>query len=73
MKTKNPYIEFEVAYMTEDFKTMLTYLDKIEINGRKEQQVIDAYLALGELDNAREFANKVGNPDLIKQVETFKN
>lgn len=73
MKTKNPYIEFEVAYMTKDFQTMLTYLDDIEINGRKEQQIINAYLELGEIENARVFANKVGNPDLIRQVETFKN
>ncbi|MEK5105015.1 hypothetical protein MKX83_24040 [Cytobacillus sp. FSL M8-0252] len=73
METKNPYIEFEVSYMMEEYETMLSYMDKIDINGRKEQQIIDAYLALGEKEEARKFANNVGNPDLIKQVEQYNN
>lgn len=73
METKNPYIEFENAHYKQDFEYMLSFIDKIEINGRKESQIIDAYLNLEKVNEARKFAEKVGNPDLIKRVEEFRN
>ena len=73
MTAKNPYIEFEKAHLTEEYDYMLTLVDSIEINGRKEQQIIDAYLALDQVDEAHKFAEKVGNPDLIKRVEQFRD
>lgn len=69
METKNPYIEFETAHIKEDYETMLTLIGEVEINGRKEKQIMDGYLALERFDEARRFAEKVGNPDLIKLVE----
>lgn len=73
MQTNNPYIQFEVAYLVKDYERMLSFINNIEINGRKEQQIFGAYLELGKLDEARDFANSVGNPDLIKQLESYKN
>ncbi len=69
METKNPYIEFEKAHFNSEYEYMLTFIKDIEINGRKETQIMDAYLDLEMLDEARRFAEKVGNPDLIKRVE----
>jgi len=71
MESKNPYIEFEKAYINQEFEYMLSLVDKIEINGRKETQIIDGYLALEKYDEAKNFAEKVGNPDLIKKVQEY--
>ncbi|MHC6167506.1 hypothetical protein [Bacillus velezensis] len=73
MKTKNPYIEFEVYYSSGEYKKMLALKDKLEMNGRREQQIIDAYLALGKIADARKFANDSGDPDLIKQVDSYND
>ncbi|MED3677097.1 MULTISPECIES: hypothetical protein [Bacillus] len=73
MKTKNPYIEFEVSYSSGEYKKVLALKDKLEMNGRREQQVIDAYLALGKIADARKFANDSGDPDLIKQVDSYND
>ncbi|MEK6190151.1 MAG: hypothetical protein N2A99_04080 [Carnobacterium alterfunditum] len=72
MKAKNPYIEFEKAHYNQEYEYMLTLINDVEINGRKESQIIDGYLALELADEARKFAEKVGNPDLIKRVEESK-
>lgn len=69
MNTKNPYIEFEKAHYNQEHEYMLSLINDIEINGRKESQIMDAYLDLQLIDEARKFAEKVGNPDLIKRVE----
>ncbi|MDA6151465.1 hypothetical protein OSK18_28695, partial [Escherichia coli] len=54
MQTNNPYIQFEVAYLVKDYERMLSLINNIEINGRKEQQIFGAYLELGKLDEARD-------------------
>lgn len=69
MVTKNPYIEFEKAHYHQEYEYMLRLVNDIEINGRKESQIIDGYLGLQLIAEARKFAEKVGNPDLIKRVE----
>jgi hypothetical protein len=73
MEVKNPYIEFEVFYSEGKYKEMLALKNKLEMNGRREQQIIDAYLALGKIADARAFANDSGDPNLIKQVDSYKN
>lgn len=73
MVTKNAYIEFEKAHLMEEYEYMLSLVSSIQINGRKEQQIIDAYLALDQVEEAHKFAEDVGNPDLIKRVEQSKN
>lgn len=69
MKTHNPYVDFEVAYMKQDWKTILKLKDKVEINGRKEHQITEAYLGLKEYDKAKKYAESIGDPDLIQMVE----
>jgi len=73
MKTKNPYIDFETAYLKEDYKTVISLVDSVEINGRKEQQIVNSYIQLNRFDDATKFAQQVGNPDLIKQIEGSNN
>lgn len=73
METKNPYIDFEAAYLKEDYKTVVSLIDSVEINGRKEQQIVNSYIQLNRLDDATKFAQQVGNPDLIKQIEGSNN
>lgn len=69
METQNPYIDFETAYLQNDYKKVISLMDEVEINGRKEGQIVDAYIQLNQFDDANKFAQKVGNPDLIKQIE----
>jgi len=69
METQNPYIDFETAYLENDYKKVISLMDEVDINGRKEGQIVDAYIQLNRFDDANKFAQKVGNPDLIKQIE----
>lgn len=73
MEVKNPYIQFEVFYSEGNYKEMLKIKDKLEMNGRREQQILDAYLSLGKISDARNFANESGDPNLIKQVDSYGN
>lgn len=72
METQNPYIEFEKAHYNQEYEYMLSLVEAVDINGRKESQIIDAYLALEMPEDARRFAEKMGNPDLIKRVEEYR-
>lgn len=71
MKTANPYIEFETAYLDADYKKVIELKDMVELNGRKEGQIVDSYLQLGKIQEATEFAQTVGNPDLFKQIDGY--
>lgn len=70
MTTENPYILFEIAYLKNDYETVLLNKDKVDLNARRESQIVTAMLATGALQEALEFANSTGNPELIKQVES---
>lgn len=71
METSNPYVDFEVAVLKQDSKKVISLKDQVELNGRKEQQIVDAYLNIQKYDEAKKFAEKVGNPDLMQQVNAF--
>lgn len=71
MESSNPYIEFETAYMNADYKRVIELKDTVELNGRKEGQIVDAYLQLGQIQEATEFAQTVGNPDLFKIIDGY--
>nr|WP_173026418.1 hypothetical protein [Aeromonas sp. Ne-1]AKO69704.1 hypothetical protein [Aeromonas sp. Ne-1] len=71
MKTKNPYIDFEVAFLKQDFKTVISLKDKVELNGRKEQQIVDSFVALEKYEEGLEFATKIGNPDLVQDIQGY--
>jgi len=72
MKSNNVYIEFEKAYVEGDAKKVISLMDKVELNGRKESQIVESYLELNRVDAANKFAQKVGNPDLFKQIEGYQ-
>lgn len=69
MESQNPYIDFETAYLESDYKKVISLVDEVDLNGRKEGQIVDSYIQLNRFDDANKFAQKVGNPDLIKQIE----
>ncbi|MEB6550213.1 hypothetical protein MXL46_14045 [Heyndrickxia sporothermodurans] len=69
MKTKNPYVDFEVAYLKQNWKQVIELKDEVELNGRKEEQITDAYIALGKYKEGKVFAEKVGNPELLSRVK----
>jgi len=73
MKTKNAYVEFEVAHLNQEWQKIIELKDKVELNGRREQQIVEAYIALDKLDEAEEFATKVGNPDLLANIKELKS
>lgn len=72
MKSNNVYIDFEKAYVTGDYEKVISLMDKVEINGRKENQIVEAYLELNRVDDANKFAQKVGNPDLFQKIEGYQ-
>lgn len=72
MKSNNVYIDFEKAYVTGDYEKVISLMDKVEINGRKENQIVEAYLELNRVDEANKFAQKVGNPDLFQKIEGYQ-
>lgn len=64
----NPYVAFEVHYFDREWEKLLTYKDSVDLNGRKEEQIFNAFMQLQKYDEAEKFAKDVGNPDLIKQL-----
>lgn len=72
MKSNNVYIDFEKAYVTGDYEKVISLMDKVELNGRKENQIVEAYLELNRVDDANKFAQKVGNPDLFQKIEGYQ-
>jgi hypothetical protein len=68
LQSPNPYVSFEVFYFNRNWEEMIKLKDQVELNGRKEQQIFDGYINLKQYDNAEQFANEVGNPDLLKQI-----
>lgn len=72
MQTKNPYVDFEVAYLKEDWKKIIDLKDLIELNGKREEQIVKAYINLQQFTEGKKFAETVGNPTLLEEVETYK-
>lgn len=70
--TDNPYVIFEVAYLQGDWEKVIKTKDKVKINGRKETQITEAYLNLNRVEEAEQFAEEVGNPDLERLIERHK-
>jgi len=68
MQTVNPYIEFEKAVAKNEYEKVLALKPEVEMNARREQQILTAYLGLGKTQEAMDFANQTKNPDLIKQA-----
>jgi hypothetical protein len=71
METKNPYVDFEVAYSKEKWETIIELQNEIDLNGLREQQIVEAYVALEKYNEAKKFAEKVGNPILLEEVKSY--
>lgn len=71
MKTKNPYVDFEVAYLKDDWKQVIALKDQVDLNGTKEEQIVDSYIALENYEEGKKFAEMVGNPALLEKINTF--
>lgn len=71
METKNEYVDFEVAFLKEDWKKIIELKDLVDLNGRKEEQIVQAFISLKNLEEAKKFAEQVGNPALLEQVQTY--
>lgn len=71
METKNPYVDFEVAYSKEKWETIIELQNEIDLNGLREQQIVEAYVALEKYNDAKKFAEKVGNPILLEEVKSY--
>jgi hypothetical protein len=71
METKNPYVDFEVAYLEQDWKKVIEIKDNIDLNGKKEEQIIDAYISLEKFDEGKKFAEMVGNPALLERINAY--
>lgn len=69
MQTENPYIQFEVAYLKNNSEEVLLYKDQVQMNARRESQIVDAYINTGKYKEALEFARNTNNPDLITRAE----
>lgn len=71
METTNPYVEFETAYLEREYEKVIELHQNVSLNGRKEGQIVESYLQLGKVQEATEFAQKIGNPDLLKQIDSY--
>lgn len=68
-QSDNPYILFELAYLKNDFESVLLYKDQVEMNARRESQIVDSLIKTGQHKAALDFAKSTNNPDLITQAE----
>ena len=71
METTDPYVEFEVAYLQENWEKVIGLKNEVDLNGRKEQQIVESYIALEKYEEGIEFAEKVGNPELLESIKTI--
>lgn len=69
MQTENPYILFELAALKSNYEDVILYKDQVEMNARREGQVVDAYIQAEKYKEALEFARGTNNPDLITLAE----
>lgn len=71
MVTSNPYVDFEVAYLNENYELVIKLQDQVELTGRREQQILTAYIQLKKYEEGKKFAEKVGNPLLLDEINSY--
>ncbi|MEB8780979.1 hypothetical protein P4G75_27185, partial [Bacillus cereus] len=71
MESKSPYVDFEVAYINKDWKKVVELKDEVDLNGRREKQIVEAFTSLKKYKEAKDFAQKVGNPVLLEEIKAF--
>ncbi|HDR7688926.1 hypothetical protein COF67_19745 [Bacillus toyonensis] len=68
LKTKNPLIHFEIAALDDRHEEVIKLKDHIPLDGRREGIIVNSYLKLNKSEEAKKFAQKVGNKDLLEKI-----
>ncbi|MFB5590603.1 hypothetical protein ACE41I_28915 [Bacillus cereus] len=68
LKTKNPIINFEIAALDNKHEEVIKLRDQVPLDGRREGIIVNSYLKLNKSEEAKKFAQKVGNKDLLEKI-----
>ncbi|RAN74800.1 hypothetical protein [Bacillus sp. SRB_331] len=68
LKTKNPLINFEIAALDNKHEEVIKLRDQVPLDGRREGIIVNSYLKLNKSEEAKKFAQKVGNKDLFEKI-----
>ncbi|WP_242312677.1 hypothetical protein [Bacillus cereus group sp. BfR-BA-01402] len=68
LKTKNPLINFEIAALDNKHEEVIKLRDQVPLDGRREGIIVNSYLKLNKSEEAKKFAHKVGNKDLLEKI-----
>ncbi|MCD2338226.1 hypothetical protein [Bacillus cereus] len=68
LKTKNPLINFEIAALDNKHEEVIKLIDQVPLDGRREGIIVNSYLKLNKSEEAKKFAQKVGNKDLLEKI-----
>jgi hypothetical protein len=68
----HPLINYEVAYIEENWGEVIQLKDQVELTETREQQVLTAYLRLGEIEEAKQFTSQQEKPELIQRIEDYQ-
>ncbi|MFF2885178.1 hypothetical protein [Bacillus toyonensis] len=68
LKTKNPLIHFEIAALDDKHEEVIKLKDHVPLDGRREGIIVNSYLKLNKSEEAKKFAQKVGNKDLLEKI-----
>ncbi|MDM5460060.1 MULTISPECIES: hypothetical protein [Bacillus cereus group] len=68
LKTKNPLINFEIAALDDKHEEVIKLKDHVPLDGRREGIIVKSYLKLNKSEEAKKFAQKVGNKDLLEKI-----
>ena len=69
IKSNHPSIRFEQEYAKKNYQAVIQLQDKVTLDQRRRKAVVTAYLELGQVDQAKQFANKFRDPELSKMIE----
>ncbi|MGG3801904.1 hypothetical protein [Metabacillus fastidiosus] len=66
-------IQFEKAYQRKEYKTVIEFSDKVALDGRREEMIVNSFIEIKDLEKALEFAESVGNKGLMDKVNILIN
>ncbi|KXY02640.1 hypothetical protein AT271_13525 [Bacillus cereus] len=69
LKTKNPLINFEIAALDNKHEEVIKLRDQVPLDGRRDGIIVNSYLKLNKSEEAKKFAQKVGNKDLLEKID----
>ncbi|PEE97550.1 hypothetical protein CON21_27680 [Bacillus thuringiensis] len=68
LKAKNSLINFEIAALDNKHEEVIKLIDQVPLDGRREGIIVNSYLKLNKSEEAKKFAQKVGNKDLLEKI-----